>query len=296
MLIREPAVAGAFYAADPRRCHAEIDACLKRAAAPPAFADSDPPPQHVIGAVVPHAGWICSGAVAARAVAALASRRTPETVVVFGAIHVPHGPTATIYAAGAWRTPIGLAPIADDHAAHLLRHIDLLESNPNAHAREHSIEVEVPFLQHLLPNAKIVPIMVPPGPDAVTLGRAVGEAFASSQTDVAFLASTDLTHYGPRFGFTPRGLGEAGVTWARDVNDRRMIDAIRRLREETIVGEARANWNACGPGAVAATIAACKALGATRAVLLEHTTSHDVLRGLDPDGDDSVGYAGMLIG
>lgn len=296
MMIREAAMAGRFYAGDAEQCREEIATCLAKAHAPPMGAGLGERPKRVIGAVVPHAGWICSGAVAARVFDAVREARTPQVVVIFGAIHVQHGPRATIFPTGAWETPLGLAHIDERLSSRLHGQTGLLEVDPLAHENEHSIEVEVPFIQHLMPQAKIIPIMVPPGDHAAMLGSAVGRACKAFDADVLFVASTDLTHYGPRFGFAPRGVGPGGIAWARDVNDRRMIEAIKAMREEAIVPEARANLNACGAGAVAATIAACRALGASRAELLEHTTSHDVLRSIEPDARDSVGYAGMLIG
>lgn len=296
MMIREAAMAGRFYAADAERCRGEIGKCLATAKVDPASTGVGGIPQRIVGAVVPHAGWICSGAVAARVFDAVRAARTPEVVVIFGAIHVQHGPRATIFPTGAWETPLGLAHIDERLSSRLHGQTGLLEVDPHAHENEHSIEVEVPFIQHLMPRAKIIPIMVPAGEHAAMLGSAVGRACRAFDADVLFVASTDLTHYGPRFGFAPRGVGPEGVAWARDVNDRRMIEAIRAMREDAIVPEARANLNACGAGAVAATIAACKVLGASRAELLEHTTSHDVLRSIEPEAQDSVGYAGMVIG
>ena len=138
--------------------------------------------------------------------------------------------------------------------------------------------------------------MVPPNKNAAALGATIGRTCKSYGVDVVFIASTDLTHYGPRYGFVPEGIGGPALTWARDVNDRRMIEMIRQMKDEAVVDEARANQNACGAGAVAATLAACKACGAGRATLLEHTTSFEVLRDRFPEpATDAVGYAGMVI-
>ncbi len=296
MMIREAAMAGRFYAGEPDRCREDIGTCLAKAKSAPAGACIGEPMKRVVGAVVPHAGWICSGAVAARVFEAVRAASMPDVVIIFGAIHVQHGPRATIFPSGAWETPLGLAHIDERLSSRLHGQTGLLEVDPHAHENEHSIEVEVPFIQQLMPNARIIPIMVPAGEHAAMLGSAVGRACKAYNANVLFLASTDLTHYGPRFGFAPRGVGPEGIAWAHDVNDLRMIEAIKAMREDAIVPEAQANLNACGSGAVAATIAACKTLGATRAELLEHTSSHDVLRAIEPDAQDSVGYAGMLIG
>lgn len=296
MMIRGPAVAGKFYSGDRAGCEAELRECLERAARPPEIGEPLEGDRRIVGAIVPHAGWICSGAVAGRVFKAVSEHRQPAAVIVFGAVHVPHGPEPTLFDNGAWETPLGLAEIDARLADRLCGQTGLLKVDPHAHEHEHSIEVEVPFIQQLMPNSLIVPIMVPPNDTAAKLGAAVGRACKSYGTDVVFVASTDLTHYGPRYGFVPRGVGAAGLEWARDVNDRRMIDAIRAMRETEVVDEARSNHNACGAGAIAATIAACKAYDCNRATLLEHTTSYDVLsERFDEPMTDAVGYAGMVI-
>ncbi len=311
MLIREPAVAGMFYPDDASGCLKSVEQCMRRALDP--IPRSDFPRAiapsgrvgRIIGGVVPHAGWVCSGAVAARVIERIArqhaqasatSGNQPLTVVIFGAVHVPHGPRPSIYPSGAWRTPLGLAAVDDELSDALITESRLLDPAPQAHRHEHSIEVEVPFIQHLLPDARIIPVMTPPAEGAVELGAAVGEICRAGGANVIFLASTDLTHYGPSYGFTPQGVGSDGLRWAKEVNDRRMIDLMLALRSESAVAEAKSNQNACGAGAIAATIAACRTCGATRAELLEHTTSHEVLSAIRPERPrDAVGYAGLVF-
>jgi AmmeMemoRadiSam system protein B len=251
----------------------------------------------IIGGVVPHAGWICSGSVAAGVFESISGQRQPTVAVVFGAIHVPlRGPNAYLFPSGIWKTPLGDVGVEDHVSRRICDRADMLDCDVTAHAREHSIEVEVPFIQHLLPACQIVPIMVPVNEHAAGLGTAVGQACRDYGVDAVFLASTDLTHYGPSYGLTTHGVGSEGLSWARDVNDRRMIDLILSMRENEAVSEAIANQNACGPGAVAATIAACKAYGARGATLLEHTTSYEVLRERYPEpARDAVGYAGIVF-
>ena len=132
--------------------------------------------------------------------------------------------------------------------------------------------------------------------DGKLLAACIGRACKSLGGDVAFVGSTDLTHYGPGYGFTPSGMGLKGLVWAKDVNDRRMIKLILAMQDDKIVEEAEANQNACGAGAIAAAIAASKAYGATRATLLEHTTSFEVLRELyEEPMRDAVGYAAVAF-
>lgn len=293
MPIRPPAFAGTFYPREREACAREVGNCLAVAR----DGRGDGGRGRIVGGIVPHAGWVCSGAVAARVIDAIAGQRQPDVVVVFGAVHVGlEGPESYLYPSGAWETPLGLATVDEALASRLCEGSDLIEAAPRVHAREHSIEVEVPLVQHLLPESRIVPIMVPAIENAAVVGAAVGQLCKETALDVIFLASTDLTHYGPSYGFAPRGVGVEALRWAKEINDRRIIDVMLALNEGGVVKEARTNWNACGAGAVAATIAACKAMGAARGELLVQTTSYEVLR--DRYGEpptDAVGYAGVVF-
>ncbi len=295
-MIREPVFAGRFYADGEVECRAAIDACLRSAEDDVGKATAVTQRDRIVGCVLPHAGWMFSGAVAARTLREVAARQHPQVLVIFGAIHVPGVAVASIFERGAWETPLGLASIDDRLSERLMGQTGLLHSDPHAHDQEHSIEVEIPFVQHLLPDTLIVPIMVPADGQAASLGNAVGRACRSYGVRAAFACSTDLTHYGPSFGFTPQGVGEAGVHWAKEVNDRRMINLMLAMDGENAVEEAGRHRNACGSGAIAATLQACKALGADQATLLEHTTSCAVGKALGHRSDnDSVGYAGMIL-
>lgn len=295
MMIREPAFAGRFYAAQPQRCRDELKGCLVRAAetpVPPEAAAAD----RLIGGIVPHAGWVYSGSVAAKVFAEIARRPPPAAVIIFGAIHVLHGPRPSLFPSGAWETPLGLAAIESRLAERLMGQTGLLDADAHAHDNEHSIEVEVPFVQHLLPGVPIVPIMVPVNDKAAMLGSAVGRACRHYGVSAVFICSTDLTHYGPSFHFTPQGVGPESLEWSMKTNDRRMIDLMLALRADEAVREAVVNKNACGGGAIAATLAACQAYGAGRATLLEHTASHIVGRRFGAESArDTVGYAGIVI-
>lgn len=245
-----------------------------------------------IGLVVPHAGWIYSGATAWRAISALEGSQI-ETLVLFGAVHVVDHNVASVYPEGSWSTPLGAVPIDSELANEICR-IPGVEADPGVHAREHSIEVEVPLLQLTLgANVRIVPIMIRPGNRCAEIGRRCANASSRLGRKSVYLASTDLTHYGPDFGFEPAGHGEAGLRWAKDVNDRRFISVIDSLSADAAVPEAAVNRNACGSGAVAATIAASIEAGATRYLELEHRTSAEVLPERQPA--NSVGYEGGIF-
>ncbi len=248
------------------------------------------------GAIVPHAGWACSGKVTGKVFKALADRTNPQTVVLIGAVHAVRGRQAALFDEGAWETPIGQVAVDAALAKVLLSAAGLIESDQQAHQAEHSLEVQVPFVQTLFPEAKILPVMVPPSALASGIGEAIGSRLAEQDVPVIVVGTSDLTHYGPGYGLTSHGVGQEGLDWAKNANDRRMIDRILAMDVEGVVPEAAQHQNACGGGAIAATIAACKALHARRAILLEHTTSAETLTGLVPGPvTDAVGYAGIVF-
>jgi AmmeMemoRadiSam system protein B len=150
----------------------------------------------------------------------------------------------------------------------------------------------MPFIKHLFPLAKVAPIMVPINKTAPEVGQAVGRTLQSYKYNATVVGTTDLTHYGPGYGFTPYGVGPDALRWAKDENDRRFIDLVCAMRDGDLVAEASKRHNACNSGAAAATIAAVRVLGATRGVLLRHTTSSEVLGG---EHEDAVGYAGIVF-
>ncbi|MHC4552645.1 MAG: AmmeMemoRadiSam system protein B [Planctomycetota bacterium] len=290
MKIRKPAVAGQFYGGSQAECLAEISECLTDKAL---MADL---PDPIVAAVVPHAGWVFSGELAARAFHAIRQvNETVDTFVIFGAAHRYCGTVPAVYPDGAWQTPLGEVQIDSDLATEIAK-LDCV-TDRDAHTAEHSIEVQVPFIQHLFPDARIVPVIVPAGGFDLGFGTGVGELIANTpDKKIVCIASTDLTHYGPSYGFCPEGVGEAAIKWARDVNDVEFIDLALSMETDKIILEAHDNCSACGPGAVAVTVAAAKALGRTGGILLGHTTSHDILlEKFNQSSNESVGYAAIVF-
>ncbi|MBN1953512.1 MAG: AmmeMemoRadiSam system protein B [Anaerolineae bacterium] len=287
MRVRKPVVAGQFYPADRTEAVRMIESFLPRQL--PAGL-----PSPIVAGIVPHAGWVYSGLVAARVFAAIRAQSMPETFVLLSAMHRWGASRPAVYGQGAWSTPLGQAEVDAGLAQAVLEAgAGLLIDSPEAHAGEHSVEVQVPFIQHLFPQASILPILVPPDEQAVRAGQAVAQAVAAAAGKVAVVGSTDLTHYGMGYyGFAPAGTGEPALAWAR-ANDERIIALMLQMRAEEVVAEAQAHHNACGGGAIAATVAAARELGAQKGVLLEYTTSHHV-RAHGP-ATDFVGYAAVVF-
>jgi AmmeMemoRadiSam system protein B len=169
---------------------------------------------------------------------------------------------------------------------------DELAADPHAHAQEHSLEVQLPFIKYFFPGAKIVPIRIAANSGAAALGAKIGEQLKKSGKKVAVIGTTDLTHYGDTYGFSPAGYGEKAYAWMQN-NDLRIIKLALSLEADAIVAEAAAHYNACGAGAMAATVAAAAAMGAQRGIQLEYTTSHAVSG--EKDFYMGVGYAGLIF-
>ena len=291
MQTRKPVVAGQFYPAQHDSCIAEIKECLD------ARTLSESLPETIVAGIVPHAGWTFSGSLAAMVFSAIKQQHGKvHTFVIFGAAHSYFGDLPAVHEAGTWQTPLGEVVI-DEELAEAVLATGAAVSDPRAHGAEHSIEVQVPFIQHLFAGAKILPILVPPRERAVALGASIGEIITQeAQKKIVCIGSTDLTHYGPRYGFTPMGVGKEALQWADSVNDRKFIDLVLKLDPADMLASAAENGNACGAGAAAAAVAAARTLGKTEGLLLAHTSSNEVmLRKMGTTSQDSVGYAAIVF-
>jgi AmmeMemoRadiSam system protein B len=310
---RPPAFAGLFYPDDPQRCVELARAFVLRSArergSASEIAESQVAPS-ALGGMVPHAGWVCSGAVAGETIGTLARAReaaalpAPQIVVVFAAIHtpLPIEDGAALDSYSRWSVPGHVSDVAPELRAKLLAASTseaLFRADDRFHRREHAVEVELPLIAAAWPDATILPVEVPLAESAVDVGRETAKRIAAMglERQTVFLASSDLTHYGPAYRFAPAGVGLKGLAWARD-NDRQLLDRIERFEVEDIVSAVRDGYSACGGGAIAATLAACRELGARGARVLRHTNSYEVLSALGhrEDADNAVGYAAVLVG
>jgi AmmeMemoRadiSam system protein B len=296
--VRAPAVAGYFYPDDPEQCRSEARRLLERAKqAGPDRAAAIPGARRWIGGIVPHAGWVCSGELAAETIAAIGGMGRTDVVVVFGAIHTPLETERAIFDPHPrWAVPGGESILAEDVSNKLLEASSRFAVDERFHRQEHAVEVELPFIQQTWPDARVLPIEIGLNDDAAEIGRRVAKEIERANLSAIFLASSDLTHYGPSYRFTPAGIGLQGLAWAKE-NDRRLLDLVTGMQVERIVPEVTSRANACGGGAIAAMLAACRELGATEARLLRHTNSFEVLSRIGRDSpDNAVGYASVIVG
>jgi AmmeMemoRadiSam system protein B len=298
--VRRPAVAGLFYPDDPAQCRATARAFLDRAN-PSGTSELS---RRWIGGIVPHAGWICSGAIAAQTIAAVARSVPPgqpsapiDVVVVFGAVHTPLPlERAVLDSFASWQLPGDAAHVARELRGRIRQASELFGTDDRFHAREHAVEVELPLVREALPQAAVLPVEVPLVEEAPEIGRQTAREVIDANLRAVFLASSDLTHYGPAYQFAPAGVGLHGLDWASG-NDRRLLDLVERFDVERVVDEVGEHLNACGGGAIAAMMAACRELGATEARVLRHASSYQTLAEVAPQPpDNAVGYAAVVVG
>lgn len=275
MNARKPAVSGVFYAGSARALEEQIEWCYKHELGPGAVPRvNSQGPGEIVGMVVPHAGYPYSGPVAAHAYKALAEDGFPDTVVLLGPNHTGYGHPVSVWVGGPWRTPLGDLAIDEALARGLLG--DEIEADTTAHIFEHSIEVQLPWLQQLYRAVKIVPVAMLA--QDIETARVVGTAIANSGHKAVIIASSDFSHYEPHPTATAK--------------DSSLIKAIVDLNEEDLYARCeQLDCTMCGYGPVASAVIGAKQLGARRAGLLRYATSGDTT------GDFSrvVGYASVVI-
>jgi AmmeMemoRadiSam system protein B len=287
--VRQPAVAGLFYPGTDEQCR---DAAQRLISVHPGASEAA-----WIGGIVPHAGWVCSGAIAGEVIGTIAQRTTPDVVVIFGAVHTPIPlERAVLSSFGQWHVPGGTSDVPADLTNEVRSSSALFVVDDRFHQREHAVEVELPLIQRTWPGAKLLPVEVPLISDAIEIGERTARSVEQNGLKVVYLASSDLTHYGPAYHFTPVGVGVEALKWAKE-NDRRLLDVVERFAVEQVVPEVRDRMNACGGGAIAAMLAACGLSGATRGKVLRHANSYEVLKAVHPQRpDNAVGYGGVVVG
>jgi MEMO1 family protein len=273
-MLRRTAVAGSWYPASPKPLRAELDGYLKDAdqIGPAPLAGAD-----LVGLVAPHAGLRYSGPVAAHAYRLL-RERTFDLVVLVGPSHFVPFEGVSIWAAGAFETPFGPLAIDESAAAQLLACCSVVTAFPRAHTREHSLEMQLPFLGALTPSTPILPLVMGQQTRATAFALADGLAEILRNRRALLVASSDLSHYFD------------AATAAR--LDRTVIDKIAALDGHGLMDalERRSDL-ACGGGALVTTLLATRVLGAAISQVLRYADSGDV------SGDKSavVGYVAAAM-
>jgi AmmeMemoRadiSam system protein B len=268
-MLRLPAVAGRFYPSDP----AELTALIRKYT-------GTRPEQVLIPAracLVPHAGYIYSGHVAGTVLGRIA---LPRKILILGVRHYPRGEPAAILSSGAWRTPLGDARIDVALAEALKEACPLLREDSEAHSTEHSLEVQLPFLQVLAPDFTFVPVALGTVrfESLVSVGEAIGRVLAITKESVLLLTTSDLNHY------------EDDATTR--IKDRKAVEKMLALDARGLYDTCRdEEISMCGLGPAVAMLTALNALGVKKPELVKYATSADV----SGDRDAVVGYAGLIF-
>jgi len=285
--MRYPAVAGGFYERSRDALVRQIKECYTHPLGPGRVPDVRRGERRLVGLVVPHAGYMYSGPVAAHSYAALAADGWPRSFVILGPNH--HGQGAPLaLTKHDWQTPLGSATVDVDLYAALSK--PPLEEDILAHRDEHSIEVQLPFLQSLHEAVSFVPICM--AFQEYEVAAEVGELVADAVKgrDVVLIASSDFTHVGSQYlQLPPRGMSAPEFAKEQDSKAIEMILALDPKRFAAKVAQAEISM--CGYGPVAAMLTAAKQLGADRVKLLKYATSSDVSR----DSHMAVGYGAIGV-
>lgn len=266
-MIRRPQVAGQFYPASPSGLRKELEALVEK----------KEKKEDALGLVSPHAGYIYSGAVAG---ACFSKVNLTKTVIILGPNHTGYGAAFSIMTEGTWQMPMGSIEIDAVLAKKILQASEYLKEDSQAHLYEHSIEVQLPFLQFFLPEVKIVPIVVSRADFATydQIGKAIAKVITEAGKHYLIVASSDMTHYEPQE--------------KAKAQDELAIQAILKLDAEELLRRIKkSHITMCGYGPTVVMLSAARELGAKQARLLKYQTSGDT----SGDYSSVVGYAGIMV-
>ena len=267
MTIRNPTVAGYFYPAS----SAELKTILSK------YIDKTAPKEEVVGLLMPHAGYQYSGAVAG---AAISRVKFKDTFIIMGPTHSGLGKPFSVMPEGTWKTPLGEVEVDEELARKIVSLSRYAEEDYQAHEDEHAVEVQIPFLQYIKPDVRIVPVILA-GADIDIyreIGHAVAQAIKELKREVVILASGDMTHYEPQKSAQRKDMAAVEAMLALDEEE-----LTRRYESLPI--------SMCAYGPVVTLIAAAKELGVTGAELVKYQTSGDTTG----DYEAVVGYAGVIF-
>lgn len=271
--MRNPSVAGQFYPSQEARLRQQIEECFHHRLGPGKLPVRENRERDIVGAVVPHAGYVYSGPEAAHVYYELAKQRKPAVVIALGPNHTGMG-SAVAVSKETWKTPLGEVEVDQAVAERLHRKCGIVDLDEAAHRFEHSIEVQLPFLQYIYGEFKFVPISL--GIQDLETALELAECIALQEALV--LASSDFTHYEAKSAASKKD--NEAIKHLLAMDEKKFIQTIYDL-----------DVSACGYGAIAACLAASKKLGAKKGELMKYGTSGDIT------GDDSsvVAYASLLF-
>jgi len=279
-VIRKPAVSGSFYNDDSKSLKKQIENCFLHQIGPGKIPTANfQRKNNIIGLISPHAGYTYSGPVAAHGFYQIALDGKPDTIIIIGPNHRGLGADISIMVEGDWETPLGKMEIDTDIAKNILNNSKIIKIDQKAHQLEHSIEVQLPFIQYIFgDNVKFVPICILH--QDINTDIEVAKSIYSSVNDknVLIIASSDFNHYESQ-EYT-MNIDSQAISAILAFNPKKLYDLIYQE-----------NLTMCGPGPITVMLMACEMLGAKKAELLKYATSGDTSGMFD----QVVGYASIII-
>jgi len=283
--MRTAAVSGMFYEANKEKLLKQIETAFNSKQGPGKIGENKG--NIIIGVVSPHAGYFYSGSCAAHAYKAIAESQKPEVFIILGTNHTGNGESSIL--TEDFQTPLGIAKVDTEFCQKLKQNCEIQE-NPEMHRQEHSIEVQIPFLQYIYKeNFKIAPIVISSGSDYKKIAQGITKTIQETNKKTIIIASSDFTHYGVNYGYVPftdnvqqnmYKLDAVAIKHITNQDTEKFIEYIQK-KEATI----------CGAHAIAVMTETSKQLGCNKGKLLKYYTSGDITM----DYNNSVGYAAIII-
>jgi hypothetical protein len=289
--IRNAAVAGQFYPGNEKSLKQQIEECFLDKRGIGTIPSLKKVGNNLKGLVVPHAGFVYSGAIASHAYARLAEQGFADTFIILGPNHTGMGSGVSVMTEGAWKTPLGTVPL-DSSLAQTIS-TGIIDRDATAHTYEHSIEVQLPFLQYIARGRKFefVPVcmMMQDYETVQEVGAILAKASQKSKKNIVLIASSDFSHAGFNYqSMPPKGMR---VDTYAEKQDTLAIQSILALDPKGLIQTVEEHTiTMCGYGPVAAMLFAAKKLGATKAELLKYGTSYEV-----HPGSSCVGYGAIAV-
>jgi len=289
--VRKPSVAGQFYDADKENLLKTIEECFQDDRGPGSIPKISNKEENLIGVIAPHAGYIFSGSIAAHSFNKIADNGFADTFIILGPNHTGMGSPISSMTKGSWMTPFGNVPIDKNIANKITKEI-IVDDN-NAHMSEHSIEVQIPFLQYISDEKEFSFVPINMGMQDIKTSKEIGDIIYDSIIDsdkkIMIIASSDFSHMGFNYmTMPPEGIRIDEYTKNQDD---KAIEKILKLDSEGLIKTVEdENITMCGYGPVAVLITVAKKLGCKKAELLKYGTSYEV-----HPGSSCVGYGAISI-
>ncbi len=246
-----------------------------------------PPEGNWICGVVPHAGWYFSGRISARVISLLSAGRVPDRVVIYGG-HLGANRNPIVYVDDSWETPMGKQTMDQEIARELIDRHAAVEPQSDFH--DNTVEVQLPFIKRFFDKVPLIATHAPSSEKAIQLAATIDDLLKSRDLTAVYLGSSDLTHYGPNYGFTSHGAGPTALKWVKEENDDSLVRKAVAMDAPGVLEDARTKHNTCSAGPIASIIESAARNQAKEGKLLEYYTSYEIM-----PGSSFVGYAGIVF-